>query len=69
MIIKVKAKPNSEKQEVIKEADGYHMHLKSRPENNKANLELVKLLKKHFGKLVTIKSGITSRNKIVEIED
>lgn len=69
MIIKIRAKPNSNKQEVIKEEDIYHVHLKSRPENNKANLELIKLLKKYFGKTVKIKSGLTSRNKTVEVED
>ena len=69
MIIKIRVKPNSSKQGVIKGNSGYIVHLKSRPENNKANLEIVKLLKRYFGKQVQIKSGLTSRNKTVEVED
>ncbi|MDP2672913.1 MAG: DUF167 domain-containing protein [Nanoarchaeota archaeon] len=69
MKIKIKIKPNSGKQEIIKNEEDYIVCLKSAPENNKANMELVKLLKKYFKKEVKIKSGLTSRNKIVEIED
>jgi len=69
MIIKVKVKPHSGKQEIIKNSDGYVVCLKSIPKYGKANIELVKLLKKHFNKPVRIKSGLTSRNKIVEVND
>ncbi len=69
MIIKVKAKPKSNRQEIIKKDNEYIIYLKSAPENNKANIELTKLLKKYFNKSVSIKSGLTSRNKIVEIND
>jgi len=69
MKIKVKVKPNSGKQEVIKKRDGYLVYLKSLPENNKANTELVKLLKKYFGRPVKIKSGLSSRKKVIEVED
>ena len=47
----------------------YLVHLKSPAENNKANIELLKMLKKYFGKDVKIKSGFASRNKIVEVGD
>ena len=67
MKIKIKVKPNSGKQEIIKKDDFYLAYLKSSPENNKANLELLKLLKRYFKKDVKIKSGFTSRNKIIEI--
>ena len=69
MIIKIKVKPHSGKQEIIKNRGEYVVCLKSIPEDGKANIELVKLLKKHFNKPVKIKSGLTSRNKIVEIND
>jgi len=69
MKIKVKVKPNSGEQNVEKiEDDNYLVKLKSVPENNKANLELVKVLKKYFGKEVKIKSGFTSRKKIVVLK-
>ncbi len=69
MKIKIKVKPNSGEQNVEEKEDFYIVKLKSAPENNKANLELVKLLKKYFKKQVNIKSGFSSRNKVVEIED
>lgn len=73
MIFKIKVKPNSGKQGVEKEKEGkkqdYLVYVKSPAENNKANIEVIKLLEKHFKKSVKIKSGFTSRNKIVEICD
>ena len=96
MKIKIKVKPNSGKQEVIKQDDFYSIKLKSSAQDNKANIELIKLLKKYFKKDaknspanfgatksktaptrrcqkdfvgVKIKSGFTSRNKIIEILD
>lgn len=69
MKIKLKVKPNSGEQN-IEEKDGiYFVKLKSISENNKANLELVKLLRKYFKKNVKIKSGFNSKNKIVEVDD
>lgn len=69
MIIKIKVKPNSGKQKIIKNNENYIAYLKSPPENNKANIELLKLLKKYFDKSVRIKSGLTSRNKIIEVDE
>ena len=66
-MIKLKVKPNSKEQNIEKNNGLYHVKLKSSPENNKANLELVKFLKEYFKKEVRIKSGFTSKNKIVEI--
>lgn len=68
MIIKIKVKPNSGKQEIFNDNGNYTAYLKSAPENNKANIELLKLLKKYFNKPVKIKAGLTSRNKIIEID-
>ncbi len=67
MKIKIKVKPNSGKQEIIKKDNLYLVKLKSVAKENKANLELIKVLKKYFKQDVEIKSGFTSRNKIVEI--
>ncbi len=69
MIIKVKVKPNSKKQEIRKiNEEKYEVNLKSPAEKNKANIELIKLLKKHFKKKIKIKSGLTSKNKVIEAE-
>lgn len=69
MIIYVKVKPSSGKQEITREGDSYLVYLKSPPENNKANVELLKLLQTYFKAKVRIKSGLTSRNKIIEISE
>ncbi len=68
MKINVKVKPNSGRQEIVKEDENnFTIFLKSAPEDNKANTELVKLLHKYFKIDVKIKSGLTGRNKIVEV--
>lgn len=67
MIIKIKVKPNSEKQEIVKEGNEYLAYLKSSPENNKANAELISLLNKYFKGKAKIKFGSKSRIKTVEI--
>lgn len=70
MKIGVKVKPSSGKREIEKLSDSrYVIYLKSQQEKNKANIELLKLLKKHFKKSVKILRGKTSKNKIIEIED
>jgi len=68
MKIKIKLHPNSSKEEIkqISEKE-FEVWMKEKPVDNKANLELIKMLKKYFKKEVEIKSGFTSRNKIVEI--
>ena len=70
MIIHVQVKTSSGKQDITKEDNGnFIVHLKSAPEDNKANVELAKLLQRFFKKKVKIKSGFTSKNKIVEVLD
>ena len=69
MRIKIKVKPNSGRQEIEKiSEEEYKVFLKSPPEDNKANKELVKLLKKEFKRDIKIVSGSTSRKKLVEIK-
>jgi len=69
MLINIKVKPNSGKKEVEKiDEKNYVVYLKSKPENNRANVELVKLLEKYFKKQIKILRGKTSSKKIVEIK-
>jgi len=69
MIIKIRVKPNSKKQGIERASENeYVVNLKSKAENNKANVELLKLLKKYFKKDIKIAKGMKSRNKIVEIK-
>jgi len=71
MIIHVKVKTNSSKREIVNFGDGrYLVYLKSVPENNKANIELISLLSKELGvppKSININFGKTSNDKIIEI--
>jgi uncharacterized protein (TIGR00251 family) len=70
MNINLKIFPNSGKQEIVEIGEKeFEVYLKSSPENNKANVELIKILKKYFGREVKIKMGKTSRRKIVEVID
>ena len=66
----IKVKPSSRKQEIIKISDNeYKVYLKSPADKNKANTELLKLLKKHFKKQARIIKGMKSKNKIVELKE
>lgn len=68
MKVHIKARPNSGKQEVVKvDEKNYEIYLKSVPEANKANIELIKILSKYFNSDVKIVSGRSLRRKIVEI--
>ncbi len=72
MIIHVKVKPNSSKREVQSFGNQrYLIYLKSPPENDRANIELINLLSKELGvppKSLNIKFGRTSNEKIIEIK-
>ena len=69
---RVKVKPNSKQQKIEELADGsLNVHLKSPPVDGKANEELIKLLAKNFDvskSSIRIKSGTTSRQKVIEID-
>ena len=70
---KVKVKPNSKQQKILEQPDGsLIVHLKSPPVDGKANEELIKLLADKFDvpkSCITIKSGLTSRQKLIEIDN
>ncbi|MBD2252870.1 DUF167 domain-containing protein [Nostoc parmelioides] len=69
---KVKVKPNSKQQKIAEQDDGsLTVHLKSPPVDGKANEELIKLLAEKFDvpkSHITIKSGLSSRQKLIEID-
>ena len=68
--MKVKVKPHSKKSEIIKiSEEEYEVLIKSAPEDNKANIELIKKLSKHFKKEVKIVSGKNSRKKVIEFNN
>ncbi|MCK4997260.1 DUF167 domain-containing protein [Candidatus Pacearchaeota archaeon] len=70
MKLNIKVQPNSGRQEIIKISDSsYKVFLKKSPENNKANIELEKLLTKHFKSKMKVIKGFTSKNKVIEVKD
>ena len=72
MKVQIKVKPNSKRQNIEESADGsLTVHLKSPPVDGKANEELIKLLAEKFEvakSKITIKSGLSSKIKLVEID-
>ncbi|MFA4960155.1 MAG: DUF167 domain-containing protein [Candidatus Pacearchaeota archaeon] len=69
MKIEVKVQANSGREEIQKISDSqYKIFLKKPAEKNKANIELLKLLKKYFGTEVKILKGKTSKNKTIEVK-
>ena len=68
-IIKVMAKTNQRNNsiEFDKEKDSYIVCVKAPPKNNKANLEIIKTLSKHFGKKARIITGATSKKKLISL--
>ena len=69
---KVIVKPNSKENKIIdfnKDSNTYKIQIKAKPEDNKANIELIKFLSKELKKKVRITSGFKSKEKIVEIAE
>ena len=71
MLVSVRVKPNSKKPRMEQAADGsLTAYLKSPPAEGKANEELIARLAERFGvpkSRVRIKSGLSSRIKLVEV--
>jgi uncharacterized protein (TIGR00251 family) len=72
ILLKIKVVPKSSRHEIqsILEDGTIKMRLRSAPENNKANEELISLLSEFFKispKYITIVKGQKSRSKTVEI--
>ncbi|MDP7458122.1 MAG: DUF167 domain-containing protein [Candidatus Woesearchaeota archaeon] len=69
--IKIIAKPNSKKTEITefdKEKNLYKVNVKAPPENNKANIDIIKFFSKLSKKKVKIIKGKTSKQKVLKLE-
>ena len=70
MKIKVKVQPNSKIQKIQPMSeDEYKVFLRKSATENKANMELIKVMTKYFKKKATIEKGFTSKKKTLEIQD
>lgn len=67
--INIIAKTNQKKNilEFDKEKNCYIAYVKAPPEDNKANIEIIKLVSKQFGKQARIISGKTSKRKLITL--
>lgn len=64
--VQVVVKPNAKKTEIL-EASPLKVAIAAPPEDNKANIELIKFLTKHYKKKVRIVMGLTSKRKLIEL--
>ena len=70
MRINLKIHTGTSKQKIQKIDDKhYEVWLKERPIKNKANVELLKFLKKYFHKPILIIKGSSSKKKVIELGD
>jgi len=70
LTLRIQVKPNSKIQKIIDNKEFLTILLKSKPIQNRANRELIKLLKSKFkGALerIQITSGLKSSDKIIEL--
>ena len=72
-LIQIKVKPQSRVSSLVQSGDGQWLaNIKSLPVDGKANEELMALVAKQFGcakSKVSIKSGASSRTKLVRVDD
>ena len=72
-LIQIKVKPQSRVSSLVQSEDGQWLaNIKSLPVDGKANEELMALVAKQFGcakSKVSIKSGASSRTKLVRVDD
>ncbi|MGB3534263.1 MAG: DUF167 domain-containing protein [Microcoleaceae cyanobacterium] len=72
-LLKVQVKPKTKQQKILVQPDGsLIVYLKSPPIEGKANQELIKLLAKQYHipkSQIIIKSGLSSRYKLIELPD
>jgi len=68
---KIIVKPNSSKNEILgfdKERNAYRVAIHAKPEDNRANIEIVKFFSKLLKKKVRIVKGLRGREKVIKTE-
>jgi uncharacterized protein (TIGR00251 family) len=71
MKIQIKVQPNSSRQEIQTDIEGKisKVFLKKPAKENKANIELEKLLTVYYGAKTKVIKGHTSKTKIIEVKE
>jgi len=68
--LRIRVKPNSKKQDIIIEGDTLTIKARAKPMQNKANKEILNLLKKKLNissNQINIASGAKSTDKVIQI--
>ena len=68
VILEIKVKTNSPESKLYKKDSQLILEIQSPPENNKANMEIMKELGRLFNSQVKILSGFKSKNKVLLIK-
>jgi uncharacterized protein (TIGR00251 family) len=66
-LLELRVVPHSSRTELVQENNQLKLYLKSVPEKDKANKELIKFFKKEFKLKVEILRGLKSREKVLKI--
>lgn len=65
--LRIKVKPNARKTELLKVEEGIaHLAIAAKPEDGAANAEVERYLSKLSGRKAIIKSGFSSKEKLVQ---
>ncbi len=67
MRLKIKVKPNQPETKILKEGEELVIAVAAPADKSKANIELLKFLRRKYKKEVKLISGTTSRKKIVQL--
>jgi uncharacterized protein (TIGR00251 family) len=67
MKLKIKVKINQPKTEIVEKGEVWKVNVKAKPQENKANKEIIKFFSRMFKKKVVITKGLKSKEKILEI--
>ena len=68
MLLRIHVNPNSKKFELFEKNGRIIADVKSKPEGNKANIELITELSKMLGRNVKLIRGAKEKNKVLEID-
>ena len=72
MILEIKVFPKSSREEFVRKDGILKAYVKAAPDKGKANRALIELIAREYNVSksdVTIRKGLTSRNKVVEVKD
>ena len=67
MRINIKVRTNAPETKITKEDDIIHLDVHAKPENNEANIEIIKFFHRLYKKPVTMIAGLTSKKKVLQI--